>query len=52
MTARFSGALLLLSLVAGFLVSTLLYPPAVVGVVIAFVALAACLGRVASEDVD
>jgi hypothetical protein len=52
MTARFSGALLLLSLLAGFLVSALLYPPAVVGVVIASVALAVCLGRIASEDIE
>ena len=52
MTARFGSALLLLALVSGILISTLLYPPAAVGAVVASVALAACLGRVASEGVD
>jgi hypothetical protein len=51
-TARLGGALLLLALVAGMLISILLYPPAAVGAVIASIALAACLGRVASESVD
>jgi PAS domain S-box-containing protein len=48
MTARFGGALLVLALLSGTLISTLLYPPAAVGSVVASIALAACLGRVAS----
>jgi hypothetical protein len=52
MTARLGGALLLLALVAGILISTLLYPPAAVGAVIASIALAACLVRMASEGAD
>jgi two-component system, cell cycle sensor histidine kinase and response regulator CckA len=48
MTSRFGGALLVLALVSGTLISTLLYPPAAVASVVASIALAACLGRVAS----
>jgi len=50
--ARLGGALLLVGLVAGFLIATLLCPPAAVAVVIASIAFAACLGRVAWQDVD
>jgi hypothetical protein len=50
MTARFSGALLVLALVAGALISTLLYPPAAVGSVVASIALAGSLGCVASRE--
>ena len=49
MTARFGGALLLLALVAGTLFCTVLYPPAALGSVVASIALATCLGCVASR---
>jgi hypothetical protein len=52
MTTRFAGALLVQALVAGFLISTFLYPPAAVGVLFASIALAACLGRAVWGDVD
>jgi hypothetical protein len=52
MTARFGAALLVVALVAGFLISTLLYPPATVGAAVAAVALVMCLGRVASISND
>lgn len=52
MTARVGAALLLLALVAGFLISTLLYPPATVGAAVASVALGLYLGRVTSISND
>jgi hypothetical protein len=52
MTARFGGALLVLALVAAFLISTLLYPPAAVGAMVASIDLAACLIRVGSQSAD
>jgi hypothetical protein len=52
LTARFKAALLLLALVAGFLISTLLYPPAAVGAVVASIALTAGLCRAAWDDDD
>ncbi|HXK12585.1 MAG TPA: hypothetical protein VMT70_23315 [Vicinamibacteria bacterium] len=45
---RFLGALALLALVAGILISIPLYPPAVVGDVVAAIALVARLGLTAS----
>jgi len=50
MTARFGGALLVLALVAGTLISTLVYPPAAIGSLVAAIALATCLGCVASRE--
>jgi len=51
-TARLAGALLVLALVAGILISTLLYPPAVTGAVVASIALAARLGLAAAGSGD
>jgi hypothetical protein len=50
MTTRFGGAVFVLALVAGILISTLVYPPAAVGSVVASIALATCLGCVASRE--
>ncbi len=52
MTARLGGAVLLLALVAGILISTRLYPPAAVGALVAAIALTGCLGLAASGTVD
>jgi hypothetical protein len=46
MNSRIAAAMLVLSLMAGFLISILLYPPATIGAAIATVALGIYLGRV------
>ncbi|HUL79367.1 MAG TPA: hypothetical protein VL691_19040 [Vicinamibacteria bacterium] len=52
LTARLAGALLVMALVAGILISTLIYPPAATGAVVASIALVARLGLAASGSGD